>query len=74
MIITSVVSFYYYFGIIRQMFMRSDIEASEVKSSDPLSITAWLCALAGVAMGFFPQVLLNYIEQVFSLVKDFIIK
>jgi NADH-quinone oxidoreductase subunit N len=74
MIITSVISFYYYFGIIRQMFMSSDIEASEVKSSDPLSITAWLCALAGVAMGFFPQILLNYIEQVFSLAKDFIVR
>ncbi|SEC33189.1 NADH-quinone oxidoreductase subunit N [Paenibacillus sp. GP183] len=74
MIITSVVSFYYYFGIIRQMFMRSNIEASEVKNSDTLSITAWLCALAGVAMGFFPQVLLNYIEQIFSLAKDFIVQ
>jgi NADH-quinone oxidoreductase subunit N len=74
MIATSVVSFYYYFGIIRQMFMRSDIEAAEVRISLPLGITAWLCALIGVGMGFFPQLILEYIERIFSLTKDFMIQ
>ncbi|MNH87679.1 NADH-quinone oxidoreductase subunit N [compost metagenome] len=73
MIGTSVVSFYYYFGIIRQMFMRSDREATEVKISLPLGITMWICALAGLALGCFPQLVLNYIEQIFSLTKDLII-
>jgi NADH-quinone oxidoreductase subunit N len=73
MIGTSVVSFYYYFGIIRQMFMRSDIESSDVRVSLPLGITAWLCALVGVAMGFFPHWVLGYIESIFSLVTDFVV-
>jgi NADH-quinone oxidoreductase subunit N len=74
MIGTSVVSFYYYFGVIRQMFMRSDMESTEVRVSLPLGITAWLCALIGVAMGFFPQLILNYIEHIFSLAQDFMIR
>jgi NADH-quinone oxidoreductase subunit N len=70
MIVTSVVSFYYYFGWIRQMFMRSDYEPAEVKVPAPLGITVWLCAIAGVLLGFFPQLVLSGIDRIFSLTKD----
>jgi NADH-quinone oxidoreductase subunit N len=73
MIGTSVVSFYYYFGVIRQMFMRSDYESTEVKVPITIGITVWICAIAGLALGFYPQGVLNYIEDIFSLVKDLII-
>ncbi|MEC0225783.1 NADH-quinone oxidoreductase subunit N [Paenibacillus alba] len=74
MILTSVVSLYYYFGIVRQMFMRSDYEPAEVKVSVPLGITVWLCALVGLALGFVPHIVLKGIESIFTLTKDFIIK
>ncbi|OCT13119.1 NADH:ubiquinone oxidoreductase subunit N [Paenibacillus pectinilyticus] len=73
MIATSVVSFYYYFSIIRQMFMRSDYEPALIKVSVPLGITVWLCALISVALGVVPHVVLKAIESIFTLTKDFIL-
>ncbi|MFC5451422.1 NADH-quinone oxidoreductase subunit N [Paenibacillus aestuarii] len=73
MIATSVVSFYYYFGVVRQMFMRSDYGSTEVKVSVPLGITVWLCAIVGIALGFMPQLVLKGIESIFTLTKDFMI-
>ncbi|MFD0695514.1 NADH-quinone oxidoreductase subunit N [Paenibacillus sp. GCM10027628] len=73
MIATSVVSLYYYFGVVRQMFMRSDYEPTEIRVSVPLGITVWLCALIGLALGFIPQYVLKGIESIFSLTKDFLI-
>lgn len=74
MIITSVVSFYYYFGVIRQMFMRSDYESAQIKVSIPLGISAWVCALVGLALGFMPQFVLKGIEQIFSLASDLLVR
>jgi NADH-quinone oxidoreductase subunit N len=70
MIGTSVVSFYYYFGIIRQMFMRSDFESRRVIVPLPLGITLWLCAGISVLLGIVPQWVLGWIERIFSLTQD----
>lgn len=70
MMLTSVVSFYYYFGFIRQMFMRSDFESKEVRVSLPLGITVWLCAGISVVLGVIPHVVLGWIESIFSLTQD----
>lgn len=71
MILTSVVSFYYYFGLVRQMFMRRDEEETPVRTTVPLVITLWLCAAAGVLMGLAPHILMDGISQVFSFTTDF---
>ena len=70
MMLTSVVSFYYYFGFIRQMFMRSDIESKEVRVPIPLGITVWLCAAISVVLGVIPHVVLGWIDRIFSLTQD----
>ncbi|MED4601467.1 NADH-quinone oxidoreductase subunit N [Paenibacillus validus] len=70
LIATSVISFYYYFGLIRQMFMRSDDASAPIRPALPLSITMWLCAAASVLLGLFPQGVLAYIEQIFTLTQD----
>lgn len=70
MIITSVVSFYYYFGLIRQMFMRTDFESREVTVPLPLGITLWLCAGASLLLGIVPQWVLGWIDRIFSLTQD----
>ncbi|TXK75090.1 NADH-quinone oxidoreductase subunit N [Paenibacillus sp. N3.4] len=74
MILTSVASLYYYFNVVRQMFMRIDYEPVEVKIPVPLGITVWLCALVGLALGFIPHVILRGIESIFVLTTDFLMK
>lgn len=74
MIVTSAVSFYYYFSIIRQMYLRTSGAAHEIKLTAPLAITIWICAIATVLLGIFPQWVLNYLEGSFSLIEDFFIR
>ncbi len=71
---TSVISFYYYFGIIRQMFMRATYHESEFESKVPAQITVWICAAATLALGVFPHIVLGWIENIFSLPYDFFIR
>lgn len=73
MIGTSVISFYYYFGIIRQMFLRSDSEDKGIKPSVTGQITIWICVGATLLTGFFPHVVLQFIETVFSVPNDLFI-
>lgn len=70
MIVTSVISLYYYFGIIRQMFMRSNEEAGDFKTTVPLALTVWLCAIAGVLMGLFPHQIIGSVQRIFSFSLD----
>lgn len=67
---TSVVSFYYYFGVIRQMFMRSDSDETAVKSNITSQITIWICTAATLLTGLFPHVVLRFIENVVNLPYD----
>lgn len=73
MIATSVISFYYYFGIVRQMFMRRTEISQDLKISYPLSITIWICASSSVLLGIFPHKVIAYIEEIFSLTRDFFV-
>lgn len=70
LIITSVISFYYYFGIIRQMFMRAGDESQPIKAPIPLLVTMWICVAASVLLGLFPHVVLGWMEQFFSITSD----
>lgn len=70
MVVTSVISYFYYFAIIRQMFMRSEIDSETLVWTLPLQITLWTCAAAGVILGFFPGLLLDYAQSVFELARD----
>lgn len=71
MIITSVISFYYYFGIIRQMFMRSHAPSEHLQVGWAQQLTIWICAAATLFMGFFPRLIIGYIESIFHLGRDF---
>ncbi|MBC8078729.1 MAG: NADH-quinone oxidoreductase subunit N, partial [Gorillibacterium sp.] len=72
MVMTTILSYYYYFNIIRQMFMRTSEEGEFSKWRTPwtLVLTVWFCALAGVALGFYPQVILEWVQTIFSLGMD----
>ncbi|ANE48858.1 NADH:ubiquinone oxidoreductase subunit N [Paenibacillus swuensis] len=73
MILTSVISYYYYFGIIRQMFMRSGPEAVLIMAM-PLRLTIWFCAAGSVILGFFPGRIIDGIRQLFSISSDLLFK
>lgn len=72
MIVTSIVSYYYYFGVIRQMFMRVS-DQGQISITAPLAITVWICTLATLLLGFFPHWIIRYIDQIFSITKDLFI-
>ncbi|MDP5276840.1 NADH-quinone oxidoreductase subunit N [Chengkuizengella axinellae] len=74
MILTSVISFYYYFSVIRQMFMRTNFEAStdKLNLTTPISITIWISTAITVLLGFFPNYVISYVHEIFNLFTDFL--
>lgn len=71
MVVTSVLSYYYYFGILRQAFMRS--EAPETAGARvPWTVYAvlWFCAVAGILLGFYPQGIISQVQNIFSVTVD----
>ncbi|MCL6456605.1 MAG: NADH-quinone oxidoreductase subunit N [Gorillibacterium sp.] len=72
MVITSILSYYYYFRIVRQMFMHSSEEEEGDTRRAPwtLVLTVWVCALTGVGLGFYPQVIIEWLQSFFSLGMD----
>jgi len=68
----SVISYYVYFGIIRQMFMRSS-GAGTIRVPIATGIAIWICAASTLALGVAPGPLLHWFDEVFNLVGDLII-
>jgi NADH-quinone oxidoreductase subunit N len=71
MIVTSVVSFYYYFGFIRQMFMRAGSDGAVLKVPPALGAALWISAAASVLMGLFPAPILGWLDRLFRFSTDF---
>ncbi|MDF2720335.1 MAG: NADH:ubiquinone oxidoreductase subunit [Paenibacillus sp.] len=74
MIGTSVISFYYYFGIAKEMFMRTSDNNSPIRRSAAGQVTIWICAAATILTGFFPHIVLRYIESIFNVSTDLFIR
>ncbi|GAB2721405.1 NADH-quinone oxidoreductase subunit N [Paenibacillus thermoaerophilus] len=72
MIVTSVVSFYYYFGFIRQMYMRSS-GSTPLSLTGPLAVAIWICTVLTLALGFAPHIVIGYMTDLFQLQSDFLI-
>lgn len=72
MVVTSILSYYYYFNIVRSMFMASGQEERTQTASVPwtLVFVVWFCAIVGVALGFYPQGIMEWINSIFSLAMD----
>lgn len=69
-VVSSVISYYFYFGLVRQMFMRVGGTEQSIPVSPATGIVIWLCAIATVALGLFPGPLMSWIDAVFSLGQD----
>lgn len=71
MIATSIASFYVYFSIIRQMYMRRDPEDAPLRINGSLGLSIWICVAATIVLGLFPNVVFAYLDSMFSLFADF---
>lgn len=69
-VVSSVISYYFYFGFVRQMFMRSGSDDSDIRVPAATGIVIWLCAAATIALGLFPGPLMEWIDAVFSIRSD----
>ncbi|MFW5436639.1 NADH-quinone oxidoreductase subunit N [Paenibacillus apiarius] len=73
MMVTGVVSFYFYFGFIRQMYMRAGNEA-QVRVSLTQGFVVAICVLAVISLGVFPDIVMKAIQRTFSLGADLLIR
>lgn len=75
MAVSTVISYYFYFGIIRQMFMRSNGEEEDVIHVPAVTgIVIWICAAATVALGILPGPLMKWIDTVFTIQADLFVR
>ncbi|MGG1314793.1 NADH-quinone oxidoreductase subunit N [Cohnella laeviribosi] len=70
MLAATAVSYYVYFKIIRQMYMRAGAEEPAVRVPVPAGIVIWLCAAATLALGVLPRPVLDWIDGLFSIGAD----
>lgn len=73
MMVTGVISFYFYFGFIRQMYMRAGNE-EDVHISFTQGVVVAICVLVVLYLGVFPNFIVKAIQQVFSMGADLLIR
>ncbi|RUS49187.1 NADH-quinone oxidoreductase subunit N [Cohnella sp. AR92] len=69
---TTVTSYYVYFKFIRQMYMRGGESEKQVRVPPAVGFVIWLSALASVALGVLPKPILEWVNDLFSVTKDFL--
>ncbi len=63
MIVTSTISFFYYFGIIKQMYMRAPIdESSTLKIPTSISLVVTISLIGTFGLAIFANFLMNYMN------------
>jgi NADH-quinone oxidoreductase subunit N len=62
-VLTSVVSLYYYLGVVRQMYFRTSADESPVKSGGMLKFALIICVIGVLLLGIYPNVLLDFANQ-----------
>ncbi len=63
---TTVLSFYYYFGIIRQMFMRSGSDTDLISKRFTMQLGTWSCVAATIVLGIFPSPVFEWILKIIN--------
>ncbi|TJY41909.1 NADH-quinone oxidoreductase subunit N [Cohnella pontilimi] len=71
LLVTTVVSYAVYFGIIRQMYLRSGDEDGGLRIPGPAAAAIWISVAATLALGFFPKPVLGWIDSFFAVRVDF---
>jgi NADH-quinone oxidoreductase subunit N len=71
MIATSTVSFYYYFGFIRQMYMRPGATEAPLQLPKGIAAVVAIAAIATVIFGILPGAVTDFIHHNFNATFDF---
>ncbi|MGO4889171.1 NADH-quinone oxidoreductase subunit NuoN [Anaerobacillus sp. MEB173] len=64
---TSIISYFYYFGIMRQMFFRNSEHADKIRVPVGMIIVLVVAAVGTVGLGLFPGVALDFFYQNFDM-------
>lgn len=71
MIATSVVSYFYYFGFIRQMYMRPGLTEARLKLPGVVAVVIVVTVLATIVFGIIPGVAVDFLHTHFNPNFDF---
>jgi NADH-quinone oxidoreductase subunit N len=71
MLVTSVISYFYYFSIIRQMYMRPGETEAKISIGRAVQALVLVLFLATLLLGIFPNALLDFINNNFSFAEIF---
>ncbi|HWO97851.1 MAG TPA: NADH-quinone oxidoreductase subunit NuoN [Bacillus sp. (in: firmicutes)] len=71
MIATTIVSYYYYFGLFVQIFFRPAGEMSGIRLSRVLLIPLAICAAGTILMGVFPNIAYEFFFEHLGTLEDF---
>ncbi|KAB2336530.1 NADH-quinone oxidoreductase subunit NuoN [Cytobacillus depressus] len=71
MIATTVVSYFYYFGVLVQMFFRPAAEEGKIKLPAALGIVIGVCVFATVLFGVAPGIAFDFLHGSFNQFNDF---
>ncbi len=69
MVATSVVSYFYYFGIIKQMYMRAGATESRLAVPGSIAFIVLIAFIGTVGVGLVPDTLLNFIHNNFPFAE-----
>ncbi|WP_075983165.1 NADH-quinone oxidoreductase subunit NuoN [Bacillus massilinigeriensis] len=73
MIATTIVSYFYYFGILTQMFLRpAPHDHGEIKVPVGTGIVIGICAVATILFGIVPNIGLDFLHNNFDQFTDFL--
>lgn len=71
MIVTSVISYYYYFGIIRQMYMRTGETEAPLRFPAPVAVVVLITCVATLVFGIIPGTAVEAIQTYLNPQLDF---
>lgn len=72
MIATTVVSYFYYFGILTQMFFRPAATDEKINLQSGTAVVIILCSVTTVLLGIMPQVAFDFLQGNFNQFIDFL--
>jgi NADH-quinone oxidoreductase subunit N len=72
MVITSVISYFYYFGVIRQMYMRPGSSEVPLKAEVGIGVVILVCLIGTLLLGFAPTYIMDVIHSNFNIQEIFI--
>jgi NADH-quinone oxidoreductase subunit N len=72
MVITSVISYFYYFGIIRQMYMRPGNSEAPLKAEVGIGVVIVVCLVGTLLLGLLPTYFMDIIHSNFNIEQIFI--